>query len=62
MALAGAACAALSIIQTRRLASSEHTAAIVFYFTCLTTAVGGGALLIGASRAREPAVAGLCRA
>lgn len=46
VALAGAACAALSIIQTRRLASSEHTAAIVFYFTCLTTAVGGGALLI----------------
>lgn len=46
VALAGAAFAALSIIQTRRLASSEHTAAIVFYFTCLTTAVGAGALLL----------------
>ncbi len=46
VALAGAAFAAVSIIQTRRLASSEHTAAIVFYFTCLTTAAGGAALLL----------------
>ncbi len=48
VALAGAAFAAISIIQTRRLAASEHTAAIVFYFTCLTTFVGGAALVIAA--------------
>jgi drug/metabolite transporter (DMT)-like permease len=46
VALAGAAFAAISIIQTRRLAASEHTAAIVFYFACLTTAVGAGALFV----------------
>ena len=44
VALAGAAFAALSIIQTRRLAASEYTAAIVFYFTCLTTFAGAAAL------------------
>jgi drug/metabolite transporter (DMT)-like permease len=47
VALAGAGFAALSIIQTRRLAASEHTAAIVFYFTCLTTFVGVVALALG---------------
>jgi drug/metabolite transporter (DMT)-like permease len=41
VALAGAAFAALSMIQTRRLAISEHTGAIVFYFTCLATLFGG---------------------
>ena len=40
VALSGAGFAALSIIQTRRLTLSEHTGAIVFYFTCLTTFVG----------------------
>jgi drug/metabolite transporter (DMT)-like permease len=44
VALAGAAFAALSIIQTRRLAVSEYTAAIVFYFTGLTTILGAAAL------------------
>jgi len=44
VALAGAAFAALSIIQTRRLAVCEYTAAIVFYFTCLT-ALSGAAVL-----------------
>jgi drug/metabolite transporter (DMT)-like permease len=48
VALAGAAFAAISIIQTRRLAASEHTAAIVFYFTCLTTFTGGAALVLAA--------------
>ena len=33
-------CAALSIVQTRRLAQIETTAAIVFYFTCLCTLFG----------------------
>jgi drug/metabolite transporter (DMT)-like permease len=46
IALAGAGFAAISIIQTRRLASSEHTAAIVFYFTCLTTFAGGAVLIL----------------
>ncbi len=40
VALSGAGFAALSIIQTRRLTLSEHTGAIVFYFTCLTTFAG----------------------
>jgi len=34
VALIGALCAALSIVQTRRLAQLETTGAIVFYFTC----------------------------
>jgi drug/metabolite transporter (DMT)-like permease len=46
VALAGAAFAALSIIQTRRLAQSEHTAAIVFYFTLLTTFAGAAVLVL----------------
>lgn len=46
VALSGAAFAALSIIQTRRLAMSEYTAAIVFYFTCLTTFIGALMLLL----------------
>ncbi|MCI4679570.1 DMT family transporter [Rhodoblastus acidophilus] len=46
VALAGAAFAAVSIIQTRRLTASEHTAAIVFYFTCLTTLAGAAALIL----------------
>jgi drug/metabolite transporter (DMT)-like permease len=46
VALAGAAFAALSMIQTRRLALSEHTAAIVFYFTLLTTFAGAAVLAL----------------
>jgi drug/metabolite transporter (DMT)-like permease len=46
VALSGAGFAALSIIQTRRLAISEHTGAIVFYFTCLTTFFGGLLLVL----------------
>jgi drug/metabolite transporter (DMT)-like permease len=39
IALGGAGFTALAMIQTRRLARSEATGAIVFYFTCVTTAV-----------------------
>jgi drug/metabolite transporter (DMT)-like permease len=46
VALSGAGFAALSIIQTRRLAISEHTGAIVFYFTCLTTFFGALLLVL----------------
>jgi drug/metabolite transporter (DMT)-like permease len=46
VALAGAAFAALSMIQTRRLALSEHTAALVFYFTLLTTFAGAAVLAL----------------
>ena len=46
VALTGAGFAAISIIQTLRLAASEHTAAIVFYFTCLTTFAGAVALAV----------------
>jgi drug/metabolite transporter (DMT)-like permease len=46
VALAGAAFAAVSIVQTRRLAASEHTAAIVFYFTSLTTICGAAVLAL----------------
>jgi drug/metabolite transporter (DMT)-like permease len=48
IALAGALFAALSIIQTRRLTISEHTGAIVFYFTCLTTFFGALVLVLAA--------------
>jgi len=41
VALFGALCAALSIVQTRRLAQMETTGAIVFYFTCLCVLFGG---------------------
>jgi drug/metabolite transporter (DMT)-like permease len=46
VALSGAGFAAVSIIQTRRLTLSEHTGAIVFYFTCLTTVVGAVVLAL----------------
>jgi drug/metabolite transporter (DMT)-like permease len=46
VALSGAGFAALSIIQTRRLTLSEHTGAIVFYFTCLTTFAGAVVLAL----------------
>ncbi len=47
IALAGAAFAALSMIQTSRLTHSEHTGAIVFYFSGLTTGVGALAVAAG---------------
>jgi drug/metabolite transporter (DMT)-like permease len=46
VALAGALFAAVSMVQTRRLTRSEHTGAIVFYFTCLTTFFGGLLLVL----------------
>lgn len=48
VALAGAGFAAVSMIQTRRLTRSEHTGAIVFYFTCLTTFFGAFVLVLAA--------------
>ncbi|MBB4196300.1 hypothetical protein CCR94_05595 [Rhodoblastus sphagnicola] len=45
VALIGALCAALSIVQTRRLAQLETTGAIVFYFTC-SCAFFGGLMLV----------------
>ena len=47
VALFGALCAALSIVQTRRLAQLETTAAIVFFFTCACTFFGALALALG---------------
>jgi len=47
VALIGALCAALSIVQTRRLAQLETTGAIVFYFTC--SCVFFGALTLAAA-------------
>jgi drug/metabolite transporter (DMT)-like permease len=47
VALFGAFCAAISIVQTRRLAQVETTAAIVFYFTCLCALIG--ALVLAAA-------------
>jgi drug/metabolite transporter (DMT)-like permease len=47
VALTGAVFAAVSIIQTRRLTQSEHTGAIVFYFSLLTTLAG--AVLVAAA-------------
>jgi drug/metabolite transporter (DMT)-like permease len=46
VALSGAGFAAVSIVQTRRLTYSEHTGAIVFYFTLLTTFFGALALVL----------------
>jgi len=55
VALFGALCAALSIVQTRRLAQVETTAAIVFYFTCLCVLFAG--LVLGLAQV-VPALAG----
>jgi drug/metabolite transporter (DMT)-like permease len=46
VALFGALCAALSIVQTRRLAQLETTGAIVFYFTCLCAFFGALVLAV----------------
>ena len=48
VALGGAAVSAVSMIQTRRLTSSESTGAIVFYFSALTTAVAGAVMSLAA--------------
>ena len=47
IALAGAAFAALSMIQTSRLTHSEHPVVIAFYFSGLTTGVGALAVAAG---------------
>ena len=48
VALAGACCSAVAMIQTRRLTRSEPTGAIVFYFSMLT-AVFSAIVLLGAA-------------
>ncbi len=48
IALFGALCAAISMIQTRRLTRSEATGAIVFYFSGVTAAVAALGLLVAA--------------
>ena len=48
IALVGALFTATAMIQTRRLTQSEATGAIVFYFTCVTTAVATLSLLAAA--------------
>jgi drug/metabolite transporter (DMT)-like permease len=48
VALCGAACTAVAMIQTRRLARSEATGAIVFYFTTVTAAISAILLLLAA--------------
>jgi drug/metabolite transporter (DMT)-like permease len=47
IALLGAGCTAIATIQTRRLTLSEHTGAIVFYFSLLTTLAGLAVCLAG---------------
>ncbi|WP_417718522.1 DMT family transporter [Salipiger sp.] len=46
-ALFAAACSALSVIQIRRMTATEDPAAIVFWFTVLTTALGLASLVFG---------------
>ncbi len=48
VALFGAFCASIAMIQTRRLTRSEATGAIVFYFSSVTTTVAGLSLLAAA--------------
>ena len=47
LGLLGAGCAALATIEVRRLTASENTAAIVFYFSLLSTIVGASSLAAG---------------
>jgi drug/metabolite transporter (DMT)-like permease len=49
VALCGALCTAVAMIQTRRLSRSEATGAIVFYFTSVTTAISGVLLIVAAA-------------
>ncbi|MGD0185864.1 MAG: DMT family transporter [Roseiarcus sp.] len=48
IALAGAACTAVAMIQTRRLTRSEPTGAIVFYFSSLTAVVSAALIALAA--------------
>jgi drug/metabolite transporter (DMT)-like permease len=48
IALFGAFCAAIAMIQTRRLTHSEATGAIVFYFSSVTTGVASLSLVAAA--------------
>ena len=45
--LAGAFCSAFASIEVRLLTKTERTGAIVFYFTLLTTALGGATIMLG---------------
>ncbi len=65
IALFGAFCASIAMIQTRRLTRSEPTGAIVFYFSSVTSTIAGLSLLaaaiwphawIGAQRFVAPSV------
>jgi len=49
--LAGALCAAFASIEVRILTKTERTGAIVFYFTIMTTLLGGATILLGWSMA-----------
>jgi len=48
VALFGAFCTAVAMIQTRRLSRSEATGAIVFYFTSVTAAISAALLVLAA--------------
>ena len=48
VALAGAFCSAVAMIQTRRLTRSEATGAIVFYFSTVTAAISAALLVLAA--------------
>jgi len=48
VALGGALCTAVAMIQTRRLSRSEATGAIVFYFTTVTTVISATLLTLAA--------------
>jgi drug/metabolite transporter (DMT)-like permease len=48
VALCGAFCTAVAMIQTRRLSRSEATGAIVFYFTSVTTVISAALLTFAA--------------
>ena len=49
VALCGAFCTAVAMIQTRRLTHSEATGAIVFYFTSVTTVISAALLVFAAA-------------
>jgi drug/metabolite transporter (DMT)-like permease len=49
IALCGAFCTAVAMIQTRRLSRSEATGAIVFYFTSVTTVISAVLLTLAAA-------------
>ena len=48
VALAGAFCSAVAMIQTRRLTRSEATGAIVFYFSTVTAVISAALLILAA--------------